>query len=254
MRADTHYVEALARPRSDRAAGRTEVRADATVRAPGPRAIAVAGDALARSLEDVAGVLGQIAAPGRPLRERLLIELARAEAQRAAWLADALAVLHREPLPALDQADLGRVVSAVADALGPEHRLTGRGPAVDRADQPVLVFGDERLLRVAVAGVLGALCTAVDGRGDPASVTLRVLPGMRAMTHGVEVSQAAVRWSAAVVARLFDAEWADHPCGPTGALQLASARRIAQVQGGALDVQVIESGAARFVFALPAVE
>ena len=67
--------------------------------------------------------LAEVNGQGRPLRERVLIELARAEAVRAAWLAEAVDVLQREPLPALDQVNLAAVVAAVAEALAPEHRL-----------------------------------------------------------------------------------------------------------------------------------
>ena len=50
---------------------------------------------------------------GRPLRDRVAIDLARAEAGRARWVADAAAVLQVDPLPSLDEVDL--VLEALAD-------------------------------------------------------------------------------------------------------------------------------------------
>ena len=140
--------------------------------APAGRTLGAATDALARALGSIQASLAEVNGQGRPLRERVLIELARAEAVRAAWLAEAVDVLQREPLPALDQVNLAAVVAAVAEALAPEHRLTGHGPGITRSEVPVKVFGDERLLTVAVGGMLQGMCALVDGRGVPLAVAV----------------------------------------------------------------------------------
>ena len=64
----------------------------------------------------------------------------------------------------------------------------------------------------------------------------------------------AVRMPAAVLARLLDAQWADHPGGPAGAVLLAAARRIAVLQGGGLDARPADNGGCRLVLTLPAAE
>ena len=42
----------------------------------------------------------------------MLLVLGRAEAVRAGWMSEAVAVMLREPLPGLDQVNLGTVVAA----------------------------------------------------------------------------------------------------------------------------------------------
>jgi hypothetical protein len=253
MRAEPHYVEALARPRVEQPAP-PPAAPEARMSAPAGRTLGAATDALARALGSIQASLAEVNGQGRPLRERVLIELARAEAVRAAWLAEAVDVLQREPLPALDQVNLAAVVAAVAEALAPEHRLTGHGPGITRSEVPVKVFGDERLLTVAVGGMLQGMCALVDGRGELSRVGLRVTQLREGMSRGVEVWQTAVRLSADMVARLFDTEWAEHPAGSTGAVFLAAARRIAALQGGMLDGRLVDGGGCRLVLTLPAAE
>jgi hypothetical protein len=73
-------------------------------------------------------------------------------------------------------------------------------------------------------------------------------------TRGVEVLQTAVRMPSSMLGRLFDADWAEHPAGPTGAVLLAAARRIAALQGGTLDARPVDGGGCRLVLTLPAAE
>jgi hypothetical protein len=253
MRAEPHYVEALARPRVEPlpAPPPPDVAAMNVV---ADRRFGVINEALGRALESLNASLGELQATGRPLRERLLLELARAEAVRAGWLAGALMVLQSEPLPALDQVNLGAVVARVADALGPEHRLTGESPTITRNDVPARVFGDERLLTVAVGGMLQAMCACVDGRSAPSNVAMRVTSPREGATRGVEVLQTAVRMPASMLGRLFESDWAEHPAGPTGAVLLAAARRIAALQGGTLEARPLDGGGCRLVLTLPAAE
>lgn len=251
MRAEPHYVEALARPQADRpvsqpsASGESHARAD--------RALGAATDMLGRALESISASLEEVRGHGRPLRERLLLELARAEAVRAGWLADAVAILQREPLPGLDQVNLNDVVGRVVDLLGPEQRITGHAPTLVRPGGPVTVFGDDRLLTVAVAGMVLAL-TACTGDRSPSSVHVRVTAPGAGIARGVEVSQTAVRMSSLVLTRLFDEDWVDHPGGVTGAVFLAAARRIATLQGGSLEARPIDTGGCRLILALPAAD
>lgn len=257
MRAEPHYVEALARPRPEKAAlpapAAAEPRGEARVKPGLDRVFGTASDSVARALGSIQASLADLNGEGRSLRERTLLELARAEAVRAAWLADALAVLQREPLPGLDQVNLGAVVSRVAELLGPEQRITGQGLAVGRAERPITVFGDERLLIVAVGGMVQGLAACVGGPGL-ARVALRVSPLRDGATRAVEVSQSAVRMPAVMLARLFEAEWPEHPAGATGAVFLAAARRIAALQGGSLEARPVETGGCRLVLTLPAAE
>jgi hypothetical protein len=152
MRAEPHYVEALARPPHAEAPPVTE-------RPPAPGA-AVA-TAMVQALEAVHEALSALPARGQSLRERVAVELARAEAQRARWLAEAVVVLQQDPLPALDLVDLTSVLGAVAGAFGPEQRLTGGAPSINVPDGSFQVFGDERMLTAAI----GCGARHADARG-----------------------------------------------------------------------------------------
>lgn len=243
MRAEPHYVEALARPPRAEAPPVTE-------RPPVPGA-AVA-TAIVQAVEAVHEALSALPARGQSLRERVAVELARAEAQRARWLAEAVVVLQQDPLPALDLVDLASVLGDVAAAFGPEQRLTGGAPSINVPDGSFQVFGDERLLRAAIGGLAQAMRALVDDRANPDRVIVRIGPRHDTVSRTIEVIQTAVRVPASAHAQFFDADWAAHPAGPTGAVLLAAARRIALAQGGALEVRANEGGGCSLLFSVPA--
>ena len=54
--------------------------------------------------------------------------------------------------------------------------------------------------------------------------------------------------------RFFDAAWDEHPAGPTAALLLAAARRIAEAHGGTLELQAVSDGGCRVVLSVPAAD
>jgi hypothetical protein len=51
------------------------------------------------------------------------------------------------------------------------------------------------------------------------------------------------------IARFFDPEWTDHPCGPTGAVVLGAVARTARAHGGR--VQIHRDGTVTFVVPRP---
>jgi len=243
MRAEPHYVEALARPPRAEAPPVSE-------RPPVP-SVAVSA-AIVQAVEAVNEALAALPARGRSLRERVAVELARAEALRARYLAEAVAVLQQEPLPALDLVDLAAVLGGVAAAFGPEQRLTGGAPSINVPDGPFQVFGDERLLTAAIGGLVHAMRALVDDRADPDRVIVRMGPRHDTVTRTIEVMQTAVRVPITAHARFFDADWMGHPAGPAGATLLAAAHRIAQAQGGTLEVRANEGGGCSLLFSVPA--
>jgi hypothetical protein len=252
MRAEPHYVEALSRPRHEPPPPAPPPPGP-RVSAPAERALGSATESLARSVQSIQASLAEVGVEGRSLRDRMLLELGRAEAVRAGWLSEAVAVMLREPLPGLDQVNLGAIVARVAEALALEQRMTGQCLVWARPDRPVTVFGDERLLTVALGGMVQGLA-ACAGAPGLSRVTMRVSPHRDGATRGIEVSQTAVRLPATVLERLFDVDWPEHPSGATGAVQLAAARRIAGLQGGALDARALEGGGCRLLLTLPAAD
>ena len=256
MRHEPHYVETLVAPSVVAAAPAPPLAPspalDAPVRTPFQATGAVA-QSLVDALTAIHGSLSDVSMSGRSLRDRVAIDVARAEAARALWLADAALALHSDPLPALDEVDMAQVLRSVGDTFSLERRLTGEGPRVTPPSDPCRVFGDERLLTAAIGGLLGAMRALVDGRGDQGKVSVSVGERLDVATRTVVVTQAAVRVQASVFERFFDAEWLEHPAGRTGALLLAAAQRIATAHGGSLDVGAIDGGGFRLSFSVPAV-
>jgi signal transduction histidine kinase len=264
MRHEPHYVEALVAPPAKVTAVPVEAPPTAAPVAPLPApastdAAVPAGDgltgviaALAMSLAGIQASLRDVALRGRPLRDRVAVDLARAEAARARWIADAAAVLRTDPLPSLDEVDLVAVCGAVADAFAPEYRLAGGVPSTTLPSAPAPVFGDERLLTTAVGAVLSAVRALVEDRGDAGRVTVRLAPRVDTTTRAVEIAQTAVRIPDSAHARFFDPSWTAHPAGAAGAVLLAAARRIAEAHGGALDLSAVDGGGCRFSLSVPA--
>jgi len=268
MRAEPHYVEALV----DRSLAMSDPVAAAAPPpiavvaappvpappAPGPQATAVsltvAATALADAFDAIQAALRDVPLRGRPLRDRVAIELARAEATRGRWLADAAVVLQVEPLPALDEVDLLRLLGQVFEAFGPENRLSGGAAAMPVPAGQCHVFGDERLLTTALGAMLAAVRALIEDRGDARKVSVALGPRREAATRTIEVCQSAVRLPASAYPRFFDADWADHPAGASGAMLLAAARKIARAHGGALDVSPLEGGGSRLVLSVPAAD
>jgi signal transduction histidine kinase len=262
MRAEPHYVEALV----DRALGAFEPVADVPPAADvmsaaadpavsaSPAAIAAAATSLADAFDAIQAALRDLPTRGRTLRDRVAIELARAEATRGRWLADAAVVLQTEPLPALDEIDLVALLAHVYDAFGPENRLSGGAAAMPVPAGSCHVFGDERLLTTALGALLGAVRAVIEDRGDARRVTVVLGPRREAASRTLEIAQTAVRLPASAYARFFDADWPEHPAGPSGALLLAAAKKIALAHGGGLEIGGIDGGGCRLVLSLPAAD
>jgi signal transduction histidine kinase len=259
MRHEPHYVEALvAPPVAAPAASPPPLPADVPA-APEPDVATAPVDslpdviaALAASIDAIQASLRDVPLRGRPLRERVAIDLARAEAARARWIADAVAVLRVDPLPSLDEVDLVAVCGAVAAAFAPEYRLAGGAPETTLPATPAQVFGDERLLTSAVGSVLAAVRALVEDRGDAGRVSIGLAPRVDTATRTLEIAQTAVRVPVSAHARFFDPAWSAHPAGATGAVLLAAARRIAEAHGGALELSALDGGGCRFSLSVPA--
>ena len=214
--------------------------------------LAAAAATFAEAFDAIQAALRDVPVRGRPLRDRVAIELARAEATRGRWLADAALVMQTSPLPALDEVDLARVLRLVIEALGPESRLSGGAADIRAPGGASPVFGDERLLTTAVGASLAAMRAVIDDRGDARKLAVTLSAQVDASMRAVEIVQSAVRVPVAAYGRFFDAEWAEHPAGASGALMLAAARRIAEAHGGSFEIAAIGGGGCRLMLSVPA--
>lgn len=256
MRAERHYVEALV-DRTAAAAPRSSepVTSDAPRTAAGTTAaVAAAAASLAAAFESIQAALCDVPMQGRPLRDRVAIELARAEATRGRWLADAARVLHAEPLPALDEVDLVALLAVVLDAFGPENRLGGGAATLVVPAGTCRVFGDERLLTTALGAMLAGVRAIIEDRGDARKMGVALGPRVDVAARTIEMRQSAVRLPASAYGRFFDSEWTEHPAGARGAILLAAAHKIALAHGGSLVVTALDGGGCRLLLSLPAVD
>ncbi len=261
MRHEPHYVDALV-ARSVPAEPAATVVPAPVVEAPPAvtesaavmRALSDAASALAEAFDAIQAALRDVPTRGRPLRDRVAIELARAEATRGRWLADAGVVLQSDPMPALDVVDLSRVLRTVVEANGPESRLSGGEAAMPVPAGACPVFGDERLLTTAVGASLAAMRAVIEDRGDARKMAITLAPRQAAAARTLEIAQSAVRVPASAYPRFFDAAWREHPAGATGALLLAAARRIAVAHGGALEIAAIDGGGCCLRLSVPAAD
>lgn len=254
MRHEPHYVETLAAP--------APTPQSAPVPAPPPverpetpadrQGLGAVAASLADALTAIQASLAGVPSRGRPLRERVAIDVALAEACRAQWVADAAVALQYEPLPALDDVDMADVLRRVDDSLALERRLTGDGPTIDVPATACRVVGDARLLTSALGGLLGAVRDLVEDRGEHAKVRLAVTDSPDRANRTLVLTQRAVRVPAGALTRFFDAEWLEHPAGRTGAVLLAAAQRIAAAHGGRLDLGAIDGGGFQLSLHLPA--
>jgi len=167
----------------------------------------------------------------RPVRERVAFGLIRAEVNRAAWLAQALAVLTGSPSPARVPLDLRSLVRRVAAAMEPERQLSGVEVDI-RLGAPAPVTGDEGLLSVAVSGLVCAMQAVVEQAGGR-RVRLGVEPG-RPDGGRIVVAPEACVLPDAVAAAFLDPGWTERPGGPTASVGVAAAARIAALHGGFL--------------------
>ncbi len=216
--------------------------------------LAVAATALADAFDAIRSALRDLPTRGRPLRDRVAIELALAEATRGRWLAEAAVVMQADPMPALDEVDLTRVLRLVIEALGPESRLSGGAAVLTVPDGVCPVFGDERLLTTAVGAAVTAMRAVIEDRGDARRMSVALAPRRTTATRTIEIAQTAVRVPPSALARFFDASWSQHPAGAQGALMVAAAQRIAVAHGGSLDIGPLDGGGCCLMLSVPAAD
>lgn len=243
MRHEPHYVDALFEPRP-------AVRQAVSPAAAEPAWLAAAAGAIVESLGSMTRVLESVPRRGRSLHDRVALELLRAETARARCVADAVAVLYADLLPALDEVDLVATVASVLDGFAFEDRLSGLTPAA-RPEGACRVFGDPDLLRTAIAALVTAARTLAAGRGDAQRIGVSLGPAAEDGLRTIRIEQWAVRVPAASLARVFEPGWTGHPAGPTGGVLLAAARRIAVAQGGDVAAEGLDGGGSAFVLRLP---
>lgn len=177
----------------------------------------------------------------RPLRERVAMGLVQAEVQRAAWLAQSLAVLVADPPLCCNPVDLGSIATRLLSTLTPECVLGGVDFEVECEGGPHLARGDEQLLSIALAGMVLAVHAIVE-RVPAACIRLAVSTDATGRAILAVVSDGSVAIPASWRSRFFDLSWAERPGGVSVGAGIVAARRIAQLHGGSLELAPAPTG------------
>ena len=185
--------------------------------------------------------------PDRPY-SRTVNEVTRAELQRATWVVEALQVLTQRPVVTKVRVNVGTVLEQVFRATEPERRLTEVKLSASLAQASVIVRGDERLLIMAVGGVLQALVALVS---EVAPATIHCSVGSRSGAVVIELSQESVIAPPSLMARFFDETCHGRPGGYGAAVALAAAQRVFELHGGGSKVESDGRGC-RVALTLPA--
>jgi signal transduction histidine kinase len=247
MRSDPHYVDVVMSGARADERSRDDRQEPPLVAGTVARELRGALDAVVRAAEDVSS-------RGRSLRDRLAVELVKAEARRALVLAESAAALSAEPTLVLSDVDLCAALSNVVDSLGLEARLSGTATTLYVPQHPCRVRGDERLLTVALAAILVSMQAVIDEHGASESVHVRLSPRAEGSMRTVEFSQRAVNLPPSALLRFFEASWPEHPAGRASAIRLAGAKAIAVLHRGRLDVSSADVGGCRVVMSIPGTE
>ncbi|RPJ59919.1 MAG: hypothetical protein EHM24_27550, partial [Acidobacteria bacterium] len=192
-------------------------------------------------LEAIGSSLNLFSRRDRLLRERVAHDLIEAEVQRAARLAQGLAVLADDPTLARQSLDLRLTLRDVVNRMRPERALAKVEIVVDEGDRPVLAWADDRLLSIGLASAIGGFHAMVE-QLPGAWVRAAAGTDLSRGTAMVEISESAVALPAAQISRFFDLSWTDRPGRCLAAVGFAAARRIVELHGGSSAISVAADG------------
>lgn len=203
---------------------------------------------LAHSLGSIESCLQLLGRRETALRDRVAIDLLRAEAASATRLMRCLGVLTVEPHLAPADERLEPLLDEVVHTFDAECRLSGASIELDVSGTHVLAL-DRRYFATGLAGALdGMLALVRDSRTQTVQVCVSS-DGPRGPVV-VEIAQHAITLGAGTLARLFDAQWTDRPGGYQAAVGLAAARRIVDLHEGTLEAKPGVRGGYRLLIEL----
>jgi hypothetical protein len=165
------------------------------------------------------------------------MDLLKAEAHRARWLAEAHGLLGPNPGVTKKPIDASRVVSRALQGIEAEGRLSNVKLvlAIDEPARPLVA--DERLLTVAVSGAALAMLGALQGQG-PAVLKIRLRGDRADRQTTIQISQKKVALA--------------EPAGGGPPLELTVARRVMELHGGQMETSAGPRGGCVVTLTLPA--
>ena len=203
---------------------------------------------LAHSLSSIESCLQLLGGREIALRDRVAIDLLRAEAASATRLMRCLGVLTVEPHLARADEPLEGLIDEVVRAFDAECRLSGASIELDVSGTHVLAL-DRRYFAIGLAGALDGMLALVRDRRTQ-TLDVRVSSDGTRGPVVVEIAQHAITLGTGALARLFDVQWTDRPGGYQAAVGLAAARRIVDLHEGTLEAEPGGRGGCRLLVRL----
>jgi signal transduction histidine kinase len=203
---------------------------------------------LCHNLQTIISCLQMVSDPERSLRERVVIELMQAEAQRMARLVQGLNVLSEVHRLSCTELNAHTLLQRVVSMLDPERRLLGVQISLGVGESSSTLRGDEQLLSVALSGAIGSMMELFRNTDGG---SLEVSWKNSASRGQFIISQGTITLPTIFYSRLFDQNWQDRPGGYPAAVGLISAKRVAELHGGSLDIDSGKQGGCLLRIELP---
>jgi signal transduction histidine kinase len=178
------------------------------------------------------------------LTDLMKVEMERARSTAAAveWLSSTTAAPVREPIEA------SAIVDAVLEAVAPEARLQGITLDVASAVDGYRLPADRAMLVRALTGLVQSVLAL-----SPAGSTVRIECSGTAIRPAliVAVTQQDCEVGDTAIERFFDADFLQHPNGPSGALVLAGVAHVARLHGGRAHARAHDGHGCTATFVIP---
>ena len=206
---------------------------------------------LGQSFGAIGSCLHLLAERDTALRDRVALDLVRTEVHRAGRLVQGLRLLAQDPALSETGVSLVSAFDQVAEGFLPERRLSGVSMTIEPADGAHRVHADPEWLAAGLSGALGGMLALVQ-TARSASLTVSISSSASGSSVVLQIEQSAVTVPAWALGRFFDTEWTDRPGGFQAAVELAAARRVAELHHGGLEIVAGERTGCKLVLVLPA--
>jgi hypothetical protein len=183
-----------------------------------------------------------------PLRWNILTDLMKVEMERARSTAAAVEWLSSGISPVKEAVDAAGILDKVLEAVGAEARLQGVKIEVAATLAGYRLSADASLLGRALTGLVQSML-ALSSSGS----VLRIEASGTSVRPALIVSatQDDCDISPETSDRFFDADYARHPNGPSGALVLAGVAHVARLHGGRVHARTKDGGGLCVTFVVP---
>jgi hypothetical protein len=206
---------------------------------------------LSQSFGAIGSCLHLLAERDTALRDRVALDLVRTEVHRASRLVQGLRLLAQDPTLSETGVSLVTALDQVAEGFVPERRLSGVSLTIEPADGAHRVHADPEWLAMGLSCALGGMLAFVQ-TARSASLTVKISSSSSGSSVMLQIAQSGVTVPAWAIGRFFDTEWTERPGGFQAAVELAAARRVAELHHGGLELVTGDRGGCKLVLVLPA--